>query len=444
MRVVCIWLLENGPTNKLADLFMRYSPQICIRGERALFVEIEKCRNLYSEETFLARAQVLLTRAKQKAVVRIGRDLTDALTLAKFQKNVIEDLPLAALVDFVDPFCRDEVVQKSVFNLITAFTDLGIKTIGDFKKISAPQLVSRFGVIGRFCYNRVHFQDFINWPIWTPEEVIEEKKEFPYFEFYGELEPILFELKTQLDQIFARLFARGQRMTGLQIKIRCEKLSTHPNFIRTLDFDFFVPQSSAKGTLRIVKERMTREFERRPILSPIEGVLSRVSKTVPISSSQKNIFNNDEEKFEQIFSIHNQLVELLGKDNIFQAVLTEDRRPEKSWVKQFEAPHSVNVVNPDFFERLPERTTYLFKQPVKIEVKAGFLFIKKKRYRILNWDHQIEKISGGWYEKPETIKDGEIKNIFDRSYYAVELEGHQRVSVFQTPNRDYYMHGYYG
>ena len=22
----------------------------------------------------------------------------------------------------------------------------------------------------------VHFQDFINWPIWTPEEIIEEKK----------------------------------------------------------------------------------------------------------------------------------------------------------------------------------------------------------------------------------------------------------------------------
>lgn len=440
MRVACIWLLENGPTNKLADLFIRYSPQICIRGERAIFVEIEKCRKLYSEETFLARAQILLARCKQKAIIRIGRDLTDALTLAKFQKDKVDDLPMAALVDFVDPFCRDEILQKSVNNIIRAFADLGIKTIGHFKAISAPQLVSRFGVVGRFCYNRVHFQDFITWPIWVPEEIIEEKKEFPYFEFYGELEPILFELKNQLDQIFYRLMARGKRLTRLQIKIRCEKLSTHPNFIRTFDFDFFVPQSAAKGTLRIVKERLTREFERHPILSPIEGLHSRVIKTVPLSSSQKNIFNNDEEKFEQIYSIHNQLVELLGKDNIFQARLTEDRRPEKSWVKQFDKPHMENPINPELMKCIPERTTYLFRYPVKIKIRAGFLFVKDKRYRILNWDNQIEKISGAWYEKP----DSTIKNVFDRSYYIVELQGHQRVSVFHTPERIYYMHGYFG
>lgn len=440
MRVACIWLLENGPTNQLADLFLRYSPQICIRGERALFVEIEKCRKLYSEETFLARAQVLLSRYRQTAVIRIGRDLTDALTLAKYQKNDVNDLPLVSLVDFVDPFLRDEVVQKSVHQLVQCFQDLGIKTIGDFKKISAPQLVSRFGVIGRFCYNRVHFQDFINWPIWKPEEIIEEKKEFPYFEFYGELEPILFELKHQLDLIFSRLFARGLRLTKLQVKIRCEKVSTHPHFIRSFDFDFFVPQTASKGTLRIVKERLTREFERHPILSPIEGLQTRVMKTTPLNSSQKNIFNNDEEKFEQIYSIHNQLVELLGKDNIFQAKLTEDRRPEKSWVKQLDSAHQAQAVNPELMERIPERTTYLFRHPVKVDIRAGFLFIKNKRYRILYWDDQIEKISGAWYEKP----DHEIKNVFDRSYSMVEIEGHQRVSIFQTPDRTYYMHGYYG
>ena len=156
--------------------------------------------------------------------------------------------------------------------------------------------------------------------------------------------------------------------------------------------------------------------------------------------NQKNIFNNDEEKFEQIYSIHNQLVELLGKENIFQAQLTEDRRPERSWVKQLNSPHQTHPVSPDFIERLPERTTYLFRRPVKIEIRAGFVFIKDKRYRILYWDQQIEKINGAWFEKP----DREIKNVFDRSYSRVEIEGHQRVSVFQTPDRTFYMHGYYG
>jgi hypothetical protein len=440
MRVACLWFYQEVSIEKIAELFLRFSPQIAIKNNKALFIEIGKCKKLYSEATFIARAQVILRRQKQHANIFIGSDITDALSCAKYQLDKIDDLPLEALVDFVDPFERDLVLRKSVHKLIDSFQDLGINTLAQFKRLPASELISRYGIIGRFCYQRVHQEDFINWPQWNPEEIIFEKKEFSYFEFYGELEPILFELKSQVDQIFARLFARRRKVTQLQIQIRCEKTSTHFDFLRTLHFDFFTPQASAKSTLRILKERLLREFERKPILSPIEEIQTTVLKAVPFEIGQKNIFNNDEEKFEHLHSIHNQLVEILGKENVFQAALTEDRRPEKSWKKIFDHPHEALSAPSQILHIIPERATYLCRYPIKIEVKAGHIYIKNKCYKILFWDNQIEKISGGWYEKPSV----EIQNVFDRNYSFVEIEGRQKISVFETPDHQFYLHGYYG
>ena len=440
MRVACLWFDKPTNVSKFAELFLRFSPQICIRENQAIFVEIGKCRHLYSEASFLARANVLLKRNQLSARIGIGENITDSLTLTMFQKSRFEDLPLEAIIELADPFCRDLILRKSVSNLIISFQDLGIKNLGQFKKVPVNELISRFGIIGRHCHNRVNFSDFLSWPSWAPEEVISEKKELPYFEFYGELDPILFVLKGQLDSVFARLFSRQKKARKIQVQIKCEKVSTHPNFLRTIDFDFFAPQSSTKGTLKIFRERLTKEFEKRRILSPIESVQTTVLKTNLSSHGQKNIFNSDEEKQEQIHSVHNQLIELLGKDNIFQAVLTEDRRPEKSWTKKFDSPHEPDAVPVDLLNTIPERTTYLFKRPIKIEITAGFIHINKKRYRILNWDMQVEKITGGWFETPVE----ETRNTYDRNYFHVEIEGRQRIAVFETPNREYFLHGYYG
>ncbi len=440
MSVACIWFDHSVPTATLAELFLRFSPQICIRKDRAIFVEIGKCRNLYSEESFKLRSQVLLRKRGYTARICVAPDLLQALVLNIFKANSIDQLPMQALMELTDPFDRDVVLRKSVLNLILSFKDLGINTLGQFKRLKIEELIARYGIVGRFCHIRVSDTQSLLWPRWAPEEVILEKKDFPYFEFYGELDPIIFELKSQLDSIFARLFARRKKLTKLLIQIRCEKISTNPDFIRKFEFDFFTPQSSSKGTLKIIRERLTRDFERKPVMSPIEGIQSTVLKTVIHDSSQKNIFNADEEKLEQIQSVHNQLIEIIGRENIFQAELTEDRRPEKSWTKKYDLPHEPQTITPDIANLIPDRSTYLCKNPIKIEVTAGFVYINKKRYRILNWDNEVEKISGGWFEIPVP----ETKNTYDRNYYNVELEGHQRITVFETPTREFFLHGYYG
>ena len=440
MRVACIWFDKPAPTAVLAELFLRFSPQIAIIEDKAIFVEIGKCQKLYSEKSFYARAHILLSRTGHTARITFGNDVTDSLVFAKYKTNLFDQIPLTALVDLVDPFSRDLMLKKSVFKIIDTFQDLGVSNLGAFKKLSVGDLIARFGVVGRFVHGRAHMNDFLSWPQFAPLEVICEKKDFPYFEFYGELDPILFELKSQLDRIFARLFARKKRLIKLQVQINCEKLSVHPDFIRKLDFEFFAPQSSVKGTLRILKERLSREFEKKPVLSPIEGIKTTVLKAVDFEGGQKNIFNEDEEKSEQLASIHNQLVEMLGKENVYQVELTQDRRPEKSWRKKFDTPHMKSAAPTDFTDLLPDRLTYICRYPLKVDIAAGFIYIQKKRYKILNWDNEIERMVGGWFEKPAD----EIKNTFERIYSLVEIEKHQKLSIFQTPNREFYIHSYSG
>jgi hypothetical protein len=438
MKVVCIWFDQPTQTNAVAELFLRFSPQISVINERAIFVEIGKCSKLYSEASFLARSQILLKKMHCSGRLRFGQNITDSLVLAKFNVMKIDALPLITLVDFADPFCRDAVLRKSVLKLIQSFTDLGIKSLGQFKCLPLGELISRFGIVGRLVYQRVHLQDFVSWPQWEPAEVIQEFKQFPYFEFYGELDPILFELKSQLDRIFARLFSRKKRAMKLQVKVICEKLTVHPNHVRVFDFAFFAPQSSVKSTLKIIRERLNREFEKKPILSPIEAIETTILKSVNYSDGQKNFFNQDEEKQELISSVHNQLIEILGQQNVFEVELTEDRRPEKSWRKKFDRPHEKSENNDQAIKEMPERLTYICRQPIKIEVTAGYIHIQKKRYKIVYWDNDIERINGAWFEKPNS----DIKDNFDRNYSLVEIEKCQKLAVFQTPDRHFYLHGY--
>ena len=434
MKVACLWFETAAPTQKVAELCLRLSPQICIRKEHAVFIEIGKCKNLYTEAGFYARTQVILRRLKLTASIGFGDDITDALLRARYKVQNIEQLPLTVLTDFTDPFAQDEVLNKYVKKMILAFQDLGIKQIAQFKQIPTSELISRFGPVSIICKQRVNFEVPVPWTYWKPEELIFEKVEFPYFEFYGELEPILFELKKQLDQIFKRLWARSRKAQSMQVKIFTETNSRNPQPFRQFDFDFLFPQSATKGALKIIAERLTRDFQKKPVLTPLQGLETRVITHVPGTAGQKNLLHRHEEVEEQQQALLGQLTEIHGKENIFFAELLEERRPERSW-KKSEKPSTKPT---DFTKRIPLRPTHLLK-PERVEVTAGFVHIRQKPYRILNWPLEVERISGGWQEETSNLG-----NSYDRNYYRMQLENNTSVLIFQTPDQKYYLQGYFG
>jgi hypothetical protein len=440
MRVACIWFFDETPVENIADYFLKLSPQIALRKPRALFIEIGKCSRLYSESTFLARTAVILRRLKLEAHVAVGEDITDSLCFAKYGIFNIHALPLSAVIDFADPFRKDAILQKNLEAIVFSFADLGIKTIGDFLKIPEASLVSRFGALGRFARDRVLMKDPVTWPYYEPEELLVEHSDFTTFESRGDIEPIMFELKGHLDRLFSRLYNRDKRLMELEVKIRCEVFSTVKKPIRIYHFPFFAPQSSTKPTLKIVKERIARDFEKSPLLNPVQALTTTALKTGAFSSGQRNMIDGKDDQLENLNSVHNHLVELLGKENVFHAELTEDRRPERSWIKNFEALHTPLPVPENHRDIIPERPTFLCRAPLRIDITAGFVHIRKKRYKIIHWDQKIEIISGGWFE----VAAETLQNTFDRSYSVVTLEGYQKIFVFETSRREFYLHGYYG
>ena len=446
MFVACLWFSTAVNTQKVAELCLRLSPQICIRKDHAVFIEIGKCKNLYSQAGFEARIQVVLRKLGLTAQIGFGQDITDALLRARYNVRGkadsvrdIDTLPLTALLDFADPFHRDEVLRKYVTKMILSFQDLGVRDIARFKLLPACELVPRFGPVAVLCRQRVHFEVPVPWSYWKPEEIISEKIEFPYFEFYGELEPVLFELKKQLDSIFQRLWARGLKAQSMRVKIFCETNSRNPKPFRDFSFDFLFPQSATKGALKIINERLSRDFQRQPVTTPLQGLETTVTAQVAGTHGQKNLLHRHKETFEQQQALLGQLSEIHGRENIFFAELVEDRRPERSWKKVDKTDQKKSVeFNRQLTTRMPLRPTHLLK-PEQIEVTAGFVHLRGKKLRIAAVSSEVERITGGWQNIP-----ADLKNSYDRSYFQIELENHTELLVFQTADQKYYLHGFFG
>ncbi len=437
MKVACLYFTEKISLRPVAEVFLRLSPQISL-GRSALFIEIEKCRRLYSEKGFLARCQVLLGRLQLSAQIAIAGDIAEAFVMAKHQCSAIDLLPLIALVDLADPFEKDLLLQENVLKMIQSFKNLGVHSIEQFRLIPLPELVSRFGAISVLCMQKLRHEVATPWTFFRPEEIIFEKDYFPFFEFYGELEPLLFKLKEQLDRIFQRLWARQLRIQKMHVRIFCETNSVNPHPFRHFDFEFVSPQSTTKATLNILKERLSQDFQKNPVRTPIEALETKILITVPGNVAQKNLLHNHEEQNEQLQALLAQLGEAHGISNIFHAELTEDRRPEKSWRKI--RPHEVEK-KLDLHGKIPLRPTRLLSVPIKVLVRDAHLYIQGRKFKIVLWSPFPERICGDWFEDTSLVKKS-----YARNYFQVELERAPAVSLYQEQDQspEFYLHGYYG
>ncbi len=432
LNVACLWLNEPGPTEKLAELCLRFSPQIAVRKNEAVFVEIGKMRLLYSPEEFVKIFQQLLNpwlkRIEVSARLGLGRDLTDALARARHGSQIIDSLTLDALYDFTDPFNNDPVVKPYIQKMITAFQDLGVHKISQFKNIPANQLVSRFGPIALLSRQRLEHSVLLTWPYWKPAEIIREKTELPYFEFYGELEPVLFELKKQLDQIFQRLWIRERRAQKMRLRIFFETNSRQLKPFREFQFEFLLPQAYTKGALAIIRERLSKDFTDHPVTTPLQGIETVVIETTPGVSGQKNFFHRHEEVAEAKYALLAQLTEIHGEGSVYHAELVEDHRPEKSWKK------CSNIKNPPPILRFPIRPTHLFS-PEPVTLKNSIFCYQGEPFKIIK-KSSIERINGAWFEDPSNLQDS-----YDRDYFTLELEDGRTLFDFRNRKGQYFLQG---
>ncbi|MBC7396768.1 MAG: hypothetical protein H7333_04925 [Bdellovibrionales bacterium] len=427
MRVACVYFETETNLQAFAEVCLRFSPQICLRRESALFIEIGKCRTLYREDTFLLRMKVLLKKFEIKARVAIEDNVVLSLLSAIYETTDYTRLPLSSLHYFSDPFAFSENDQKLILKMVESFRRLGIKTIADFLSIPAHELPSRFGALGTLCRERVLDSSHLTWPAWTPSETIEESLELSYDDYCATIEPLVFKSKNILDRLFARLKGRGLRLSRIRVEVKLENVSFVKDRIRAWDFDFMLPQGSSLSILPILRERWDRDLSRNPLQTNAVGIRFEVRETAYGYEMQKSLFHNREESFEALNGVMAHLSEILGKTKVFHAVLKEERLPELSWKKR----ECEKEVHADIVDKIPGRPLKVCPTPLKLQVTKDRIFLKKKSYTVTAWS-EVERISNHWL-------DGEIS----RNYYKVSIVEGPALWVFKDAADDYFLHGWF-
>jgi hypothetical protein len=426
MRVACIDFGSSVNINPFAEACVRFSPQICLRSDEAVFIEIGKCKTLYREETFLMRVHILLKRFDLTAKVSIADNIVLALVQTRLGTNDLERLPLSALVYFSDPFLFSENDRKLIDKMVESFRRLGVKTLGDFTSIAASELPSRFGALGILCRQRLNDSSHIAWPAWSPPEQMEEFLHLAYDDHCGSIEPLLFKSKVILDRLFARLRGRGLRLSRVKIELKLENVSFMKKQTREFDFDFMMPQGSTMSILPIIRERFDREFSKNPLETLVMGMKFLVSETSIGYEMQSNLFHNREQSSEAVNAVMAHISELLGKGKVFHPVLVEERLPEVSWKKRdHDKEQSADL------SILPLRPITVCPKPIKVQVTREMIHMKKKSFKIITWS-EVERISDHWL-------DGEI----ERNYYRVTIENGPDLWIFKTKADEHYLHGWY-
>ncbi len=435
MRVACILLskaIDHSSLLEFAEACLRFSPQIALREPNIVFIEISKCSSLYSENSFIARMQVLLRRFNIGGKIAISGDIPSSLALARYQVHCVDQLPvdqlpIESLDDFGDPFGSDPLGRKSILKMIESLKRLGIHTILKFKSIPISSIPSRFGGLGLYCRQRIEGAADIPWPYWKPPETFIERIELLPSEYCSEIEPLLFKAKEILDRLFSRLRGRVLRAERIRFSMELEKYSTVKNSIREWSFEFITPQGSTSRFLPILRERLNADLCRTPIESFVTAMTCDVLSTTVGQSAQRNFFHSKEVFDEAMGSLFGQLQEYLGRDRVFWAKTTEERFPEKSWEKI----NQRDCLQVDLKDKYPRRPTRIFKSPIPVSVIQDRIVFKGKAFKSVRWS-KVERLSLDW-----------LDDVPARNYYRVELVGGRALWIFSDPGHHYFVHGYF-
>lgn len=454
MRVICI-LPETGhqpsgdqtgaqtTDQKRISAFVesayRLTPDITVRKSEnkvditAIFLDIGRCKLLYSEKTVLARVQFLLKRFGLKARVALANDLSLALSSAVTGETLVKKLPLTVLSFYADPLALDPSTPAAVLKIEKELDRLGIRMVSDLMNLPLRSVSHRFGGVAEKCWRRLHSPGLLQtipWPKWRPPELIEERVSLYENEICLAVEPLLFSCRTPLDRVMARVQGRGLRITGLSLVLECEKRSSVSKAERKFEFKFLYPQGTLNGVLPVIRERITRELQTHPLESPVVGLRAQVLEMASGRHGQKNFFHATEEAREELLGLLERLTGKLGKEKVFYAQTTERYFPEQSWTKTRMPSETFPQVSLPYGER-PLR---LLNSPLPLHRVGRNLMSGDRRWSIRKL-HGPEKIQGEWWNEEHP-----------RNYYRIETEESVDLWIFRGGfrERELYLHGFFG
>jgi len=437
LRVLCLYFSKPQDLQGFAEIFYRATPQIVFRKDEALFLEISKCRNLYSETTFLARTQVTLRKIQAEAALAIADDMGTALSLAFFKLPYgakKERLPIEALPFYVDPLGKNFLVRQKAFEMAKTLRLMGVKNIGDFLTLPIRELASRFSQVGLLAYLRVQGQTDEVWEPFSLKESVNETFEFDLESPAETLEPVYFRLMPMLERQALRLRARGLRARQIDIVLKQEHALPGEEQERRISLVIQLPFVTRKVIFQIAREKIETHVRAKPLRARLCEMRLETTETVPYTETQKNILDQKKEETEEsFFQLVSRLATRLGRSSVFFAQPRASYLPEKNWQPVKEAPLEKDLQVPR--EQMPERPLRLLPKPIPLRL------IQSPRFVVSGPDFSEEVLTvankevlfADWWESPlERIYFHLItKNTRRHLWVFRSQEGHFLHGVFE-------------
>jgi|GEM_PF-1241948 len=394
-RTLCLHYpqpLATARFESFAETCLEFTPQVSLRENHTIFLEISASLHLFSEEALptLIRAKALRFGIPHPRIV-IADEPGMALALARYtitgttsatlivppganRQEILNPLSITALHELTQPFfspeeSRDQEKLDKITRVLDLLNKLGLRTLEDFSRLPARQLPARFGKEGAELSLQLRNPLPALWPVWAPPEHISE-----FFDIESadpltlagcsDLAALMAALRIPMDRACERLRVRGLKAGRLKIT-----LTPDIGDQREWDFPLSVPQAIPDSIFPLIRDRMEHKLQSEPFESLISTIELTITETAPGGGMQRDFFSRKEEHHEAWDSLMGRLTEKLGEDAIFRARTENSHRPEDSWARILR-PEPLDNREPTNVTAGARRPVRLLAEPIELKARG--------------------------------------------------------------------------
>ncbi|WP_459906648.1 Y-family DNA polymerase [Caballeronia sp. HLA56] len=413
---------ELDVQREVAFALLRFSPQVAIREEETIIVDVTASLRLFGGIVHVCR-QIRETVKTIGVTARMSVAPTGqgAWLLAKCgHRRVLKMRSLERHLGEL-PF----MLVPEVRSFAEWFNGLGCRVLNDIRRLPRAGLKKRCGVDLLDSLDRAYglSPELYAWLALPP--AFSARIELP--DRVEHAEAILFSARRLIVQLCGWLSAQQLALTQATITLEHERgrQAIEPTVI---DIALAEPTWYEEHLVRLLKERLGRiELE-----AAVIAVRLSATKVQPAEPPSDSLFPDPGGSAED----HNRLLELLvarlGSENVLRPAPTSDHRPEHAnqWVP---VQASTKPCPPP--ADLP-RPTWLLDAPVRLMIKNHRPFYGSP----LKLVSTGERIEAGWHDGQLVTRDYYVAEAADNSCYWIYRE---RPSV-KTEEVRWFLHGLFG
>lgn len=421
-----------------------FTPQIYIWNTQCLVFEVGRSRSLIDKKSL----QIKIIEKQKNPIssssaigsvamegltfpqVGDAADPAEALAKARYQIQTKSELPLEALIYFLDPFREPFEPSRPLKKMLLELKMLGLCRLGSFMELSERDVGTRWSHWGKRLWLSVQGYTPLLEPKIEIAENFSESYSFPEEATGTLLEPLYFISKQLLQKLQQRLTQKNLGARSLRVSL--VGTTYESDFSGSVEFQLALPAFHHEISLwlNLLRERLQALAQQQKLPELLESFEISVEETLSWLGLQKDLLDPQREHREgSLLESVTKLESRLGNKKIFAAQPFESYRPERSWQRRpmSEWYQSQTRKTSDTGNKTAVTQVYevLSQRPLKVFKTAEPVIFKGKQ---ILFNSQWESCRLVWCE----ILCGEFwTDRFDRRYGVAYLESGEKLWVFK-------------